>query len=244
MVGVSGSHSDVQNFRTRLIATASRFGKRGILISSLARSAPFAPIPSSANVTCTSLVKIFPNTFPWYNLSGSSRVPKKFRSHLTGYCIDPRTGILVSDDEDCRWDSYRDNHLNDNPVYIHIFHRSDDILPLSARFVSLLAETLSSISCPVDSLGTAFNPPTTFLPTDSPLSLRTLPSSPQSYKRRKTDSELTTTNRVVSALNDRYVPKLDAVSVSPKRQRSQADLAARASKRAQIRSTPRTNSNV
>ena len=70
------------------------------------------------------------------------------------------------------------------------------------------------------------------------------PEIPESaVKRRKTDSELSTTNRVVSALNDRYVPKLDAVPVSPKRQRSQADLAARASKRAQIRSTPRTNSS-
>ena len=73
------------------------------------------------------------------------------------------------------------------------------------------------------------------------------PDFPESaVKRRKTDSELSTTNRVVSALNDRYVPKLDAVSakpqvsVSPKRRRSTVDQAAVQARFAAMRSKPRS----
>ena len=73
------------------------------------------------------------------------------------------------------------------------------------------------------------------------------PQIPESaVKRRKTDSELSTTNRVVSALNDRYVPKLDAVSatpqvsVSPKRRRSTVDQAAVQARFAAMRSKPRS----
>ena len=75
-----------------------------------------------------------------------------------------------------------------------------------------------------------------------------VPEIPESaVKRRKTDSELSTTNRVVSALNDRYVPKLDAVSASqpahsvpPTRHRSTADKDSAKARIARLRSMPRT----
>ena len=75
------------------------------------------------------------------------------------------------------------------------------------------------------------------------------PSSPEipesAVKRRKTDSELSTTNRVVSALNDRYVPAMDVSSSrrttaeSPKRQRFEADRLTHPARLALMRSRPR-----
>ena len=97
---------------------------------------------------------------------------------FTGTALDPRSGTLIADPEDGRWDNYNGRNLNPEQIHIHLYHGSEDDVTehFTPRPICDLTPCLVSISAPIPATGPSHidNPPI-FLLTGKSLSLHSTP---------------------------------------------------------------------
>ena len=178
-VGFSGPRYQLLQLRQSLLTTVHTHRVRMILLfTNTPEREEFPALPPG--VTCTPLLSIPANTIQWYNQSGGSLESRDHAPQFTGAALDPRSGVLVADPEDGRWDNHNDRNLNPAQVNVYLYHASDDevtrhFTPLFLRDLTLC---FASISAPIPATGpTHLDNPPVFLPTGKTLSLHnTTPS--------------------------------------------------------------------